>query len=94
MLLPGVEASGKYFRSDRMEYGEYLVEIFDRAGLAGPMSIIGMASKTREWGQTGVGPILGPTAGFLIDDLALGIAKGEGLDVLPERVIPGYNMVM
>lgn len=95
MVLPGVEANGRYFRSDYMETGEYLSEIFDRAGYAGPAGIIGMIGQTYDWGETGLAPILGPTYGLVVDDILLdGLIRGDGLSILPKRVIPGYNVVM
>jgi hypothetical protein len=95
-VLPGVEPNGRYFRSDRMSYGEYFGEIFDRAGYMGPLSIIGMMFKSQEWGQTGAGAIFGPTAGFLVDDIGMGLYRGESFfkDIVPSRVIPGYNIVL
>jgi hypothetical protein len=94
--LPGVEANGRYFRSDRMGYGEYLGEIFDRAGYAGPLSLVGMMFKSQEWGQTGAGAIFGPTVGFLVDDIGMGLYKGKSFfdDIVPARIIPGYNIVL
>lgn len=92
--LPGVDANPRYFRTDRMDWPEYMSEIFDRAGYAGPLAIFGMMSQSAEWGDTGLSPILGPTYGFLVDDVALGLLEGKGLDIIPERVIPLYNVVM
>ena len=93
-VLPGVEANAKYFRSDRMDWGEYFVEMFDRAGLAGPMSIIGMAFKSVEWGKTPFGAIFGPTVGLLVDDIGMGLYQGKGWEVVPARIIPGYSLVL
>ena len=95
-VLPGVEANGRYFRSDRMGYAEYLGEIVDRSGYAGPLSIIGMTFKSMEWGQTGVGALFGPTAGFIVDDIGMGLYKGKSFfdDIVPARIIPGYNIVL
>ena len=95
MVLPGVEANGSYFRSDYLETGEYLSEIFDRAGYAGAASIIGMVRQTYDWGDTGLAPILGPTYGLVVDDILLdGLIRGDGLSILPKRAIPGYSLVM
>lgn len=92
--LPGVDANARFFRTDRMDWPEYMSEIFDRAGYAGPLAIFGMMSQSAEWGDTGLSPILGPTYGFLVDDVALGLLEGKGLDIIPERVIPLYNVVI
>ena len=92
--LPGVDANPRYFRTDRMDWPEYMGEIFDRAGYAGPFAIFGMMSQSAEWGDTGLSPILGPTYGFFVDDVALGLMEGKGLDIIPERIIPGYNIVL
>lgn len=93
-VLPGVDANARYFRSDRMDYGEYLAEMFDRAGFAGPLAILTSAFKSVEWGQTGVGAIFGPTAGLLIDDIGMGLYRGKGWDIIPARIIPGYSVVL
>ena len=60
--LPGFEASDRYFRSDRMDWGEYLAEIADRSGFIGPLAIANMSLQNAEWGKNPVLPILGPTA--------------------------------
>lgn len=93
-VLPGVEPSGRYFRSDRMDYADYLGEMFDRAGYMGPLSIIGAMFKSQEWGQTGLGALFGPTVGLVVDDIGMGLYKGEGWDIVPSRIIPGYNLVL
>lgn len=104
-VLPGVDANARYFRSDRMDMMTYIGELFDRGGLAGPMAIFGMIGKSAEWGESqGLGPIgqtakalspiFGPTYGFLVDDIALGLYSGKGWDVVPARIIPGYSLVL
>lgn len=93
-VLPGVEPNGRYFRSDRMDYADYLGEMFDRAGYMGPLSIIGTMFKSQEWGQTGLGALFGPTVGLVVDDIGMGLYKGEGWDIVPSRIIPGYNLVL
>lgn len=93
-LLPGVEANARYFRSDRMDYGDYFAEMFDRSGFAGPLAIVTSAFKSVEWGQTGVGAIFGPTAGLLIDDIGMGLYRGKDWEIIPARIIPGYSLVL
>lgn len=104
-VLPGVDPNGRYFRSDRMDSMTYIGELFDRGGMAGPFSIFGMAFKSAEWGEAqglggggqllkGLSALAGPTAGFFVDDLALGLYQGKGWDVVPARIIPGYALVL
>ena len=58
------QSDKNYFRTDSMEWGSYLNEIVDRAGIYGPLSIFSMAYKTGQWnGPTaGLATIFGPTA--------------------------------
>jgi hypothetical protein len=104
-VLPGVDANARYFRSDRMDTMTYMGELFDRGGLAGPFAILGMVTKSASWGEAqglgpvgqiakGLAPILGPTYGFLVDDIGLGLAGGKGWEVVPARIIPGYSLVI
>lgn len=60
--IPGLDASDRYFRSDSMDWDQYLAEIFDRSGFVGPLSIGNMALQNAEWGKNPILPILGPTA--------------------------------
>ena len=92
-VLPFVEPDARYFRSDRMDYGTYLAEIFTRAGFQGPMSIFFDALSADRYGGTGVGAIFGPTAGFIVDDVAMGLARGEGWEIVPSRILPGYSII-
>ena len=94
-VLPGVEANARYFRSDRMDYGEYLGELINRAGFYGPLAIFSGAFDQVGWGKSGLGSLFGPTAGLIIDDIGLGYFKeGKTWEILPERIIPGYNLVL
>jgi hypothetical protein len=58
------QSDKNYFRTDTMEWGSYLNEIVDRAGIYGPLSIFSMAYKTGQWnGPTaGLATLFGPTA--------------------------------
>jgi hypothetical protein len=58
------QSDKNYFRSDSMEWGSYLNEVVDRAGIYGPLSIWSMAYKTGQWnGPTaGLATLFGPTA--------------------------------
>lgn len=87
-VLPGVDqAGGKYFRSDRMDWGQYMSEIFDRSGFNGPMSIATSMMNADRWGSTPLAPLLGPTY-----DLAES-AVLDGWEVIPDRILPGYSIV-
>lgn len=61
-IIPGATATDRYFRSDRMDWGEYFVEIFDRSGFTGAFAIAGMMHQNSEWGQNPLLPLAGPTA--------------------------------
>ena len=87
-VLPGVNQSGgRYFRSDRMDWDQYMTEIFDRSGFNGPMSIATSMMNADKWGSTPLAPLLGPTY-----DLAES-AVLDGWEVIPDRIIPGYSIV-
>jgi len=87
-VLPGVNQSGgRYFRSDRMDWSQYMTEIFDRSGFNGPMSIATNMMNADKWGSTPLAPLLGPTY-----DLAES-AVLDGFEVIPDRIIPGYSIV-
>ena len=87
-VLPGVNQSGgRYFRSDRMDWGPYMSEIFDRSGFNGPMSIATSMMNADKWGSTPLAPLLGPTYD-LVESAVI-----DGWKVIPDRVIPGYSIV-
>jgi hypothetical protein len=60
--IPGINGSTRYLRSDRMDWGTYMTELWDRAGLNGPASILMSAQRSTQWGNSGLATILGPTA--------------------------------
>ena len=60
--IPGIDGSTKYLRSDRMDWGTYMTEIWDRAGLNGPISLLYSAQRSSDWGNSGIATLLGPTA--------------------------------
>ena len=87
-VLPGINQNGgRYFRSDRMDWGQYMAEIFDRSGFNGPMSIATSMMNADKWGSTPLAPLLGPTY-----DLAES-AFVDGWEVIPDRILPGYSIV-
>jgi hypothetical protein len=61
-LLPGVDADQKYFRSDKMEWGDYWFEIYEKSGFLGPLSLVNSAHRNAEWGDSAFFSLLGPTA--------------------------------
>ncbi|SVB44583.1 uncharacterized protein METZ01_LOCUS197437, partial [marine metagenome] len=89
-LLPGLESSNKYFRSDRMDWPTYMGEIMDRSGMYGPFTMVMMMKQQAEWGRSPISPALGPTA-EMIETIAR-----NGFDVgktLRRRIIPIYNQL-
>ena len=86
-VLPGMEAGSRYFRSDRMDWGPYMVEIFDRAGFNGPMSLVNSMINADKWDKTPLAPALGPT--YEIFETAL----NKGWETFPDRLIPLYATV-
>ena len=87
-VLPGVDADAKrYFKSDQMDWPAYLNESFDRSGLMGPLALLTMAGQQADWGQSGVASLLGPTV-EMFEDIA-----SDGWDVVPNRLLPIYNIV-
>lgn len=40
LVVPGLEANGKVFQSRYMEGGDYVVEIIDRSGILGPLTLV------------------------------------------------------
>jgi len=60
--LPGIDASTRYFRTDRMDWDEYLFETVDKSGFLGPLSLGVMANQSAEYGKSPIISLLGPTA--------------------------------
>ena len=87
-VLPGVNQSGgRYFRSDRMDWDQYMTEIFDRSGFNGPMSIATSMMNADKWGSTPLAPLLGPTYD-LVESAVI-----DGWEVIPDRILPVYSIV-
>jgi hypothetical protein len=63
--IPGIDGSLKYLRTDSMDYGTYFGEIFQRAGLDGPLALISMAQRSGDWGGSALASLAGPTAELL-----------------------------
>lgn len=94
-LLPGVNASDKYFRSDRMDWPEYAGEIIDRSGFLGPLTLGAMSHQNIEWGTGYVIPgaalpFLGPTAETIDTALENGFNVSK---TLKDRIVPIYNQL-
>jgi len=86
-VLPGVEAGSRYFRSDRMDWGPYMVEIFDRSGFNGPLAIANSMLHADRWDKSPLAPALGPTYEILET------AWDKGWETFPDRLIPLYSTV-
>ena len=88
--LPGVDPTTNYFRSDKMDWGEYLKELIDRSGFLGPLTLFAMANQQMEWGRSGISPILGPTAETMETVWRNGFDVGK---TVQDRVIPIWNQL-
>jgi len=89
-LLPGVDANQRFFRTDRMDWPEYLGEAFSRTGLTGPLAIVSSMNQSAEWGRNPVATALGPTA-EMVDKM---FGQGFTVDRTIKNVAPLYNIVM
>ena len=89
-LLPGVESSNKYFRSDRMDWPEYMGDIVDRSGMYGPFTILAMMQQASEWGRSPISPALGPTAEMIETIARNGFDIGKTFE---QRLIPIRNQL-
>jgi hypothetical protein len=88
-VLPGVDASDKYFRSDRMDWGPYLGEIISRAGIYGPMEMLFMAQRSAQWGNSGVATLLGPS----VELVEKAIRNGWRVDKTVSERLPLYGWI-
>jgi hypothetical protein len=89
-LLPGVEADQRFFKTDRMDWPEYLGETFNRTGLHGAMAIITSANQSGEWGQSPLFSLLGPTA----ETLDVAMTNGWRVDkTVGDRLLPLYTLL-
>lgn len=89
-LLPGVEPTQRYFRSDRMDWPEYLGEVFDRSGFYGPMGLFTMANQSARYGDNPIITLLGPTA----ETIDTTISNGWRVDrTIKDRLLPLYNQL-
>ena len=89
-LLPGVEPSAKYFRSDRMDWPDYMSEIVDRSGVYGPFTLLIMMQQASDWGRFPLTPALGPTAETIETIFRNGFDIGKTFE---QRLIPIRNQL-
>lgn len=76
------QSDKNYFRTDDMEWGAYLGEAFDKAGIYGPLSIASMAYRSGQWNgpAAGLSALLGPT----FESVEAVFGRGDF-----ERLVPG-----
>jgi len=70
--IPGIDGSFKYLRSDKMDYGTYLKELFGRAGLDGPIGFLTMAQRSGTYGGSALATLAGPTAEMVEKAIRIG----------------------
>lgn len=89
-LLPGVSADQKYFRSDKMDWGDYWFEIIEKSGFLGPLSMARMAHQNAEWGDSALFALLGPTA----ETIEEAFKNGWRVDrTFGNRLLPIYSQL-
>jgi hypothetical protein len=81
-LMPGMEATGSTFRSDYLDTGEYLVELIDRTGIYGPLTI--PISAINSWIYRGDNPLVSQIP--IVDFFDQPLLEGKW-----DRVIPVVN---
>lgn len=88
--IPGIDHTKKdYFRTDDMNYGEYLGAAFDRA-YGTPLSIVGQAFQSMEWGRGPIGAaatIAGPTAEMVTRVFQDGMSTTFTNRILPTGIL-------
>ncbi len=82
-----VDGDKDYFRTDRMDWGEYTFNLIDRSGFLGPWSLVAMMHQSAEWGRSPLSPLLGPSAETLETVLR------DGWKSFPNRLAPIYNQL-
>jgi len=94
-LLPGISPDNRYFRSDRMDYPTYLMEIIDRSGFLGVLTLGAMAHQNVEWDKGHIVPgALLPFAGPTIETIDTALENGFQIDrTLKSRILPIYNQL-
>lgn len=89
-LFPFVEADQKYFRTDRMDWPEYLGTAFEKSNFSGPFGLITGASQATNFGDSPLFTLLGPTA----ETIDTAFQNGWRVDrTLKDRLLPIYNVL-
>jgi hypothetical protein len=87
-LIPGIDASDKYFRTDRMDWPTYAFEVIDRSGFLGPLTMGAMMHQNAQWDKSPILPLLGPTA----ETIDTAFSNGWRVDrTLRDRLLPIVN---
>jgi len=87
-LIPGIDASDKYFRTDRMDWPTYAFEVIDRSGFLGPLTMVAMMHQNAQWDKSPILPLLGPTA----ETIDTAFSNGWRVDrTLRDRLLPIVN---
>lgn len=89
-LIPGIDASDKYFRTDRMDWPTYAFEVIDRSGFLGPLTMGAMMHQNAQWDKSPILPLLGPTA----ETIDTAFSNGWRVDrTLRDRLFPVVNQL-
>lgn len=89
-VLPFVEADQRYFKTDRMDWPEYLGAAFEKSNFSGPFALLGMASQSSLYGDSPLFTLLGPTA----ETVDVALQNGWRVDrTLKDRLLPIYNQL-
>jgi hypothetical protein len=89
-LFPFVEADQKYFKTDRMDWPEYLGTAFEKSNFSGPFGLITGASQATNFGDSPLFTLLGPTA----ETIDTAFQNGWRVDrTLKDRLLPVYNVL-
>ena len=85
--LPFTAGGDRMYRTDNMEWSEYMLEIFDRSGVFGPFTLLMPMLEAEKYGDSFIVPPFGPTAEKIEDFL------DEGIGGIADRSIPFYSSV-
>ena len=89
-ILPFVEADQKYFKTDRMDWAEYLGTAFERSNFSGPFGLATGASNAANFGDSPLFTLLGPTT----ETIDTAMTNGWRIDrTLKDRLLPFYNVL-
>ncbi len=89
-LFPFVEADQKYFKTDRMDWPEYLGTAFEKSNFSGPFGLITGASQATNFGDSPLFTLLGPTA----ETIDTAFQNGWRVDrTLKDRLLPIYSVL-